>query len=163
HGGYVNVFSDVGKCTQFQVFLPAAEVRETPPVEDLEVLTGQGELILVVDDEAPIREITKAALEAYNYRVITASDGIEAISLYTQHKDEISMVLTDMIMPSLNGQAAIRILQKINPQIKIIAVSGLASNNKVALSAGISVKAFLSKPYTAMELLNTINGVLRAV
>jgi len=162
HGGYVSVSTGVGS-TQFKVFLPAVEATETPPVEDPEVVTGQGELILVVDDEAPIREITKAALEAYNYQVITASDGIEAISLYTQHKDEISVVLTDMMMPSLNGQAAIRILQKINPQIKIIAVSGLASNDKVALAAGVGVKAFLSKPYTAMELLNTINGVLRVV
>jgi len=162
HGGYVSVSSEVGKGTQFKVFLPAVEATETSPVEDMEVLTGQGELILVVDDEASIREITKATLEAYNYKVLTANEGIEAISLYAQHKDEISVVLTDMMMPSMTGQVAIRILQRINPQIKIIAVSGLASNDKVALTAGVGVKAFLSKPYTARELLNTINGVLSA-
>jgi PAS domain S-box-containing protein len=161
HGGYVSVYSEVGKGTQFKVFLPAVEATETPPVEELEALTGQGELMLVVDDEAPIREITKATLEAYNYRVLTANEGIEAISLYAQHKDEISVVLTDMMMPSMNGQVAIRILQRINPQVKIIALSGLASNDKVALAAGVGVKAFLSKPYTARELLNTINDVLK--
>jgi CheY-like chemotaxis protein len=133
--------------------------KEIPPIE-AQVLAGQEELILVVDDEAPIREITKAVLEAYSYKVITASDGIEAISLYTQYKDEISLVLTDIMMPSMNGQTAIRILQKINPQVKIVAVSGLASNYDVALAESVGVKAFLSKPFTATELLNTINGVL---
>jgi len=159
HGGYVTVSSEIGS-TQFKVFLPAVEAREIPPIEAQEVLAGQEELILVVDDEAPIREITKAVLEAYSYKVITASDGIEAISLYTQYKDEISLVLTDIMMPSMNGQTAIRILQKINPQVKIVAVSGLASNYDVALAESVGVKAFLSKPFTATELLNTINGVL---
>lgn len=162
HGGHVSVYSEVGKGTQFKVFLPAMQATETPAVEDLEALTGEGELILVVDDEAPIREITKATLEAHNYRVLTANEGIEAISLYAQYRDEISVVLTDMMMPSMNGQVTICILQRINPQVKIIALSGLVSNDKIALAAGVGVKAFLSKPYTARELLNTINDVLRA-
>ncbi len=130
--------------------------------EDFELPLGHGEVILVVDDEAPIVEITKTALKTHNYKVFTANDGIEALAFYAEHQDEISLVLTDMMMPSMDGSTTIRTLQKLNPQLKIIAISGLASNEQVASEAGVGVKAFLSKPYTARELLNTINGVLSA-
>ncbi len=119
-------------------------------------------MILVVEDEHAIREITKTSLETYNYKVLTASDGIEAIALYAQHKNEISAVLMDMMMPSMDGPTAIHTLKKINPQVKIIAISGLASSDRVAAAMDTGVKAFLAKPYTAKELLNTINAVLSA-
>ena len=158
HGGFVNVYSAVGKGSQFKVYLPAvAETQQQ--AEELGLPTGRGEWILVVDDEAPICEITKTMLETYNYKVFTANDGIEALALYSEHQDEISVVLTDMMMPLMDGSTTIRALQKLNPQLRIIAVSGLASNDKVAEATG-GVKAFLSKPYTVKELLNTINDVL---
>ncbi len=160
HSGFVNVYSEVSKGTQFKVYLPATQTPESYYAPNLELPKGQGELILVVDDELAIREITKASLETYNYQVVTANDGIEAIALYAEHKNEISVVLTDMMMPSMDGQITIRTLQKINPQVKIIAMSGLESNGMIAQSAGNSVKAFLSKPYTANELLKTIHEVL---
>ena len=119
-------------------------------------------MILVVDDEAPILEITKTALLTHNYKVFTANDGIEGTTLYAEHQDEISLVLTDMMMPSMDGSNTIRTLQNMNPQLKIIAASGLGSNEQVALSSGVGVKGFLLKPYTAKELLNTIDGVLSA-
>ena len=162
HGGFVNVTSQVGKGTQFYVFLPAVSVTPSPPVDELGLQKGHGELILVVDDEAPIREITKITLENYDYQVNTASDGIEALALYAQQKNDVKVVLMDMMMPSMDGATTIRSMQKINPQVKIIAVSGLASNDKVVEAAGFGPKAFLSKPYTAQELLKTINEVLSA-
>jgi len=160
HGGFVNVYSEVGRGTQFKVYLSAVEERETQQSQNLELPRGHRELFLVVDDETAICEITKTTLETYNYKVLTATDGIEAIALYAQHKDEISVVLMDMIMPGMDGPTTIRTLQKINPLVKIIAVSGLASSDKVSLAMSAGVKAFLSKPYTAQELLKTLNGVL---
>jgi two-component system, cell cycle sensor histidine kinase and response regulator CckA len=160
HGGFVNVYSEVGSGTSFKIYLPAVQGMETQPVEEMKVLAGNGELILVVDDESSIQEITKASLEAYNYKILTASDGIEAIAIYAEHRDEISAVLIDMMLPVLDGLTAIRTLQKINPQIKIIATSGLMSSTKLAAAIDNGVKTFLPKPYTVKELLHTLQAVL---
>ncbi len=161
HGGFVNVYSELGQGTKFKVYLPALEAEDTQPVEELELPVGQKELVLVVDDEAAIREITKTSLETYKYRVMIASDGIEAIALYTEHKDEISIVLIDMMMPEMNGPNTIRTLQTINPQVKVIAVSGLAASDKLNEVAMMGINTFLYKPYTAKELLTTIKEVLQ--
>ncbi|MDV2997898.1 MAG: Sensor histidine kinase RcsC [Chroococcidiopsis sp. SAG 2025] len=162
HGGFVTVESSMGVGTQFKVYLPAVEGTQQQQAEARELPKGHGELILVVDDELAICEITKISLENYNYKVLTANNGIEAIALYAQHKNDISVLLTDMMMPDMDGQTTIRILQKMNHSLKIIATSGLASNDKVAEAAGVGVKAFLSKPYTAPELLQTLSSVLGA-
>jgi two-component system, cell cycle sensor histidine kinase and response regulator CckA len=159
HGGFINVYSEVGKGSQFKVYLPAQEAPETPEEKELELPDGNGELILVVDDEDSIRDVTKTSLESHNYKALTASDGIEAIALYAEHQNEISVVVTDMVMPSMDGVTTIRTLRKINPAVKIIAVSGLASSEKVNTVTDMGVKAFLAKPYTAKQLLQTISAV----
>jgi len=160
HGGFVKVSSQMGQGTKFKVFLPAVEQNETLRSNKMNLPIGNGELILVVDDEASILEITKASLESYNYRAIVASDGIEAIALYAQHKNEISLVLLDMMMPLLDGTTTIRTLRKIDPSVKIIAVSGFGGSDRQASAAGVEI--FLSKPYTTEDLLQTINLVLNS-
>ncbi|MGF1933699.1 MAG: response regulator [Nostoc sp. ChiQUE02] len=162
HGGFIDVVSVQGKGSQFKVYLPAQDARETIEEQEQGLLSGQGELILVVDDEADIRDVTKTSLESYNYKAITASDGIEAIALYAEHQNEISLVLTDMLMPSMDGITTIRTLRKINPNVKIIAVSGLSSADKVNIAYDMGIKAFLSKPYTASQLLQTISTVKKS-
>ncbi|MDZ8070141.1 MAG: response regulator [Nostoc sp. DedQUE08] len=160
HGGFVNVYSELASGTSFQVYLPAVGGMETISPENLPPQTGHGELILVVDDEAAIQEITTTSLEAYNYKILVANDGIEAIALYAQNRDKISAVLMDIMLPSLDGLTAIRTLQKINPQVKIIASSGLMSDKKLSAVAAIGVNTFLSKPYTVNELLLSLQKVL---
>ena len=160
HCGFVNVFSDLGKGTQFEVHIPAVETGETLEAEELKLPLGEGELILVVDDEAVIREVTKTSLETHNYRVLTASDGIEALARYAEHGEKISVVLMDMMMPEMDGSITIRTLRKVNPQVNIIAVSGLASKENMSVVRAMGARAFLSKPYTAQELLKTLREVI---
>ena len=160
HGGFVNVYSEPGNGTSFKVYLPAVEGMETITPEELPPQRGHGELILVVDDEVAIQEITRTSLEAHNYKTLIASDGMEAIALYAQYRDKISAVLMDIMLPSLDGLTAIRTLLKINPQVRIIASSGLTSDNKLSAVAAIGVNTFLSKPYTVNELLLSLQKVL---
>jgi PAS domain S-box-containing protein len=160
HGGFMKVYTEVGKGSKFQVYLPAAQTTAIVENELGEILKGKGELILVVDDEMSIREITKTSLESNNYQVLIASDGIEAIALYAQHYNEISAVLMDMIMPEMDSVTVLRTLQRINPQVKIIAVSGLTTSDKVSVAISNGAKLFLSKPYTCKELLNALYQVI---
>jgi len=158
HGGFISVASSVGN-TQFKVYLPAVTTAAIPHMVDLNLPMGNGEVILVVDDEAAIRDVTKSSLENYNYQVISASDGIEAIAFYAQHKSKISIAIVDMIMPHMDGATTIRTLAKMNPQLKIIAVSGIDTDNQSSAAMTRQIKAFLAKPYTAQELLQTINRI----
>ncbi|MBD2507947.1 response regulator [Nostoc muscorum FACHB-395] len=161
HFGFVNVVTDVGKGTEFQVCLPATQTMETDSqLAGDELPPGHGELILVVDDEDSIREVTQTWLEKNAYKVIVASDGIDAIALYTEYQQEISVVLVDMMMPNMDGPTTINVLKKINPEIKIIGVSGLASNHEIIKILGNSVKTLLSKPYTSSDLLRNLQMVI---
>ncbi|MEH2326638.1 MAG: response regulator [Nostoc sp.] len=117
-------------------------------LEDTEIVTGSGECILVVDDEASIQEITKISLENYNYRAITAGDGIEALAIYAQHKDKISAAIVDIMMSKMDGATSIRTLQSINPLLPIIVVSGIATCEQVPIDKTDEHTAFLPKPYT---------------
>jgi two-component system, cell cycle sensor histidine kinase and response regulator CckA len=164
HGGFINVYSEVGRGTQFKIYIPAAVFDQIDQHDrvGIELPSGKNELILVVDDEMAILEITKGTLEMHGYRALTASDGTEAVALYAQHKDEIKVVLTDMMMPYMDGPATIRALQKLNPRVKIIASSGLTETARMAeASSNGGVSKFLTKPYTAEKLLETIAEVLK--
>ncbi|MGB8699597.1 MAG: PAS domain-containing protein, partial [Thermosynechococcaceae cyanobacterium] len=160
HGGFINVYSEVGTGSHFKVYLPAAESEVSPPsVAPSSNLMGDGELILTVDDEASIREITKISLEAFNYKVITAKDGIEALALFAKQYQDIRFVMLDLMMPSLDSATIIRSLQRIDPQVQIITMSGLASNESLAYNTSRNVKAFLAKPFTAQDLLQTLHNL----
>jgi PAS domain S-box-containing protein len=156
HHGFISVYSEMGKGTRFKVYLPATEDSNLDPVVKNELLFGNGELILVVDDELAVQEVTKATLETHGYQTILANDGIEAIALFAERKKEISAVLLDMMMPSLDSVTIIRTLSKLSPQVQIIAMSGLATNESVTKMHNEGVKAFLSKPFTAQELLQPL-------
>ena len=160
HDGFINVYSEPHNGTQFSIYLPVSESsfetvqnKYTAPYPK-----GSGELILVVDDEENIRQITTATLEKYGYKTLNAADGTEAIAVYSQN-EKIDLVITDMSMPYMDGAATIRALRKINPDLKIISASGL-TNFKRAENQDLETNAFLLKPFTAEKLLTTIAEVL---
>ncbi len=163
HGGFIHVYSDPGKGTTFRIYIPAVETSETRSVELMrssDVPLGKGETVLVVDDEASIREITRSTLETYGYKALTASDGAEAVSIYSVHRDEIRVIIMDMTMPIMDGQMSIRALRRIDPEVRVIFVSGFKDASRLAESYAHESDVFLSKPYTAETLLKTLRGVI---
>ena len=117
----------------------------------------------MVDDEKSILETTKQTLESFGYRALVASDGAEAISLFAARQTEITLVLTDMMMPIMDGPALIAAIKHIRPSAKVIAASGLAANGGVARVSALGVKHFLAKPYSAEEMLKLLRRVIRGV
>jgi signal transduction histidine kinase/CheY-like chemotaxis protein len=162
HGGFMRVYSEAGKGARFSIYLPAQTEASGPDLENTiaEFPRGRGETILVVDDEPSIRQVTGQTLEAFGYRVITATDGAEAVATYATHRAEIAAVLMDMMMPIMDGPSAIQVLMKMNPEVKIIAVSGISLNGGIAKVVGGGVKDFLPKPYTSEGLLQALKRIL---
>lgn len=163
HGGFVNLYSQEGRGTVVKVYLPALEGTPTPLTPDLcEALPrGQGNLVLVIDDESAVRMVTQQTLEAFGYRVIVAEDGAQGVALYAAQHDEIKIVITDMMMPVMDGFATIHALRRINPEVRIIAVSGLTANRSMSRAVEAGVQDFLPKPYTAEVLLKTLGQALK--
>jgi PAS domain S-box-containing protein len=164
HGGFVNVYSEEGLGTEFRVYLPAYEgkAEAATTVTPVALPRGHGEVVLVVDDEESVRQITRQTLEAFGYRVLLAEDGADAVAVYWQHRADIRVVLTDMMMPVMDGYATIQALRKIDPHVKIVSASGLAANGMIANTANMGVKYFLSKPYTAETVLRMLAEVLES-
>ena len=163
HGGFMRVDSAPANGAVFSVYLPAQieAPAESPRKKAADLPRGGGELILVVDDEAPVRFVTRRMLETYGYRVLLAADGSEAVALYEKQKGDIAAVITDMMMPVMDGPATIRALRAMRPDVRIIAASGLYGRGNDPHSASIaSVSHFLPKPYTAATLLTALRRVL---
>ena len=162
HGGFINVYSETGRGTQFRIHLPAVKADGLPRKEkELAVLpAGKGELIFVVDDEAAVCDICRATLESYGYTVMTANDGTEAIARFAPHAQNVAAVITDTMMPFMDGPATIRALRKLNPKVRIIASSGMAERGAILEDKELDVQAFLQKPYTAQALLVTLDRIL---
>ncbi len=167
HGGFIRTESTPGKGTTFFVCLPAGTVTAAGSAPPLPAAPagppgplGQGELILVVDDEISIRETTKRILEACRYRVVTAVNGEDAMKHYLQHRGEVGLVLTDVMMPVKGGTALIRSLRELEPQLKVVATSGLDRPLQGSSLPQLGITSVLPKPFAASELLEAIHRQL---
>jgi PAS domain S-box-containing protein len=163
HGGFIRAYSEPNNGTRFRIYLPAGTSAAVAGADDLPapaVPRGQGQLVLVVDDEDAIRQVTRRALEANGYRVLVAANGALAVALFAQHIDRVDLVLTDMMMPVMDGPATILALRQIRPNVRIIGASGIEHNGMLAQAVGAGLKHFLPKPYTADVLLRTLADAL---
>jgi two-component system, cell cycle sensor histidine kinase and response regulator CckA len=163
HGGFISPISRVGKGSTFKIYLPAAPCSEAEPPPPAPLLPrGNGELILLVDDELPILEITSKALRAFGYTVITAEDGARAVGLFAMRHQEIALVFTDIMMAGMDGVALIRTLKRMSPGVRVIAASGHNASHHAAAAVEAGAAAFLAKPYSAESMLGTIRAALTA-
>jgi PAS domain S-box-containing protein len=163
HKGFIIVNSEFGKGSEFRIYIPTSkesQQRETLGSLNSTPRYGQGELILIVDDEESIRIIFKNTLEKFGYRILSASNGAEAISIYTQHQSDISVVVTDIAMPIMDGNALIIALLSMNPEVRIIASSGLATAASLDPFVKDKIACFLQKPFTTEVILNTLHDLL---
>jgi PAS domain S-box-containing protein len=164
HGGFLNVYSEIGKGSKFSIYLPAADTQaELAAHSEVAIYPrGNGEVILIVDDEPNILQITSATLEKFGYRTVGATDGAEGLAVFAEKKSEIAAVITDISMPLMDGPSMIRALRRIDPDVKIIAMSGLMNPNQTTDLRSLKVVSFLDKPFTAEELLNRLAEAIKA-
>ena len=165
YGGFINVYSEPGH-TSFKVFLPASHATtassERSSPDSAVVPNGHGEKILVVDDEPYIREAAETLLERWGYTPLLAEDGISALALFAQHPKEIDLVLTDLVMPVMDGFMLTRALRKLNPKQKIILSTGRNEDLDSPQIRSLGLNACLMKPHSREKLLSTLEETLRA-
>jgi PAS domain S-box-containing protein len=163
HGGFITVQSTLGTGTTFRVHLPATPDLEALALEDptpAPTACGDGHTILVIDDEPDLRSIVRQVLECHDYKILLAADGAEGVALYAQNQTSISLVITDMAMPVMDGAATIGALLRINPRLPIIAMSGHDPDGRFARNIKHGVRRFMPKPFSPDQLLGTIRQCL---
>lgn len=165
HEGFVMVESELKRGTRFKIYLPAVSASPvSKPTETSRpsLPRGKGETILLVDDEAAFREITQATLEKYGYHVLTAADGTEGLTVFMQNRNDVKLIMTDIMMPVMDGAALIRSLKKMDVDVRFIAISGLLETERAAVeeaAPGARVE-YLAKPFSTDNLLLTVYEVL---
>ncbi len=161
-GGFMEVQSRLGQGTRFRAFLPASgtQISGSPERLDPLPLQGHGELVLLVDDEESIRGVGRRVLESSGYQVLTAVDGADGLAIFRSQAKAIQVLVTDMVMPILDGTAFIRAARQLEPSLRVVAMSGLHSQQEEALGPPLRADVFLSKPFPPEHLVAAVHKVL---
>ncbi|MHB1309818.1 MAG: hybrid sensor histidine kinase/response regulator [Limisphaerales bacterium] len=159
HGGFVRVLSEMGKGTTFELYFPASPNAPDAAADQARPLParGQGELILVVDDEPGVRDSLRRRLEKHGYRVLTAVHGADGLLQFSQHRSEIRAVLTDMMMPVMNGPTMVNALRELMPSLPVLGMTGLPERSGVKGLEHLDLPVLLAKPFSGDDLLRTLN------
>ncbi len=161
HDGHINLYSKPGIGTTFKIYLPLIQSKiEETERKDFPVLKGGEETVLIAEDDVQVRELTKEVLIGYGYKVIEAKDGVDAVQIFNENKDEVKLLILDVIMPKKNGKEAYDEIKDIRPEVKAIFISGYTADmihKKGILEEGLN---FISKPILPDELLRKIREVL---
>jgi CheY-like chemotaxis protein len=160
HGGYITVCSEKGEGSTFTLYLPASAKEAVEEKELSEVLLKGNETVLLVDDEEMILETGERILQYLGYKTMVAPGGKEAIETYREKKDEIDLVILDMIMPEMSGEDTYNQLKEINPDIKVLLSSGYSANGLAKKILGRGCNGFIQKPFSLKELSESIRNVI---
>ena len=160
HNGYIDVDSKKGLGTTFKIYLPASEIKLQKVVKISEELVKGTETVLMVDDEKDILEVGRELLKAIGYKVLTAIDGNEAIEIYKKNMDKIDIILLDMIMPTMSGGKVFDIIKKINPNAKVLLITGYSLDNQVTKILNRGCDGFIQKPFNLNELSGKIRKII---
>ncbi|MFQ3593141.1 MAG: response regulator, partial [Gemmataceae bacterium] len=156
-GGFIRLKSQLGVGSQFSVYLPASQRLENQPPEVDHAPEGRGELLLIVEDEASIREVMRTTLEASGYSVLAAGDAQEAQELLNRHGTRIDLVICDLVLPGQDGRYLTEWLREVFPQIKTMLISGDPSLSEIKQT---HISGWLTKPFTSGQLQRMLREVL---
>lgn len=161
HNGYINVYSEPGNGTTFRIYLPLeSEVMLSPAPHPATVSSGGTETVLLAEDDDSVRDLMKTVLGEAGYSVRDAANGIDAVRLFEEHRDDVSLVILDVIMPGMNGKAVYDEIRKIRSDVKVLFCSGYASDiiyKKGVLDDGLN---FISKPVSPQVFLKSVRRIL---
>jgi two-component system cell cycle sensor histidine kinase/response regulator CckA len=162
HHGHITCVSRPGEGTTFEIYFPAVEHSERVPpiVSAAEALRSGDETVLLVDDEEPLRNLGIQILEAYGYTVMSAPDGESALQVYQECKDQIHLVILDLMMPGMGGALCLQKLLEINPAARVVIASGYSVSGGTEKATESGAKAFIQKPYNVQQMLQVVREVL---
>jgi two-component system cell cycle sensor histidine kinase/response regulator CckA len=160
HGGYIDVESKKGLGATFSVYLPASRKKIFKDVESAQRVSETSGTVLLIDDEEVILEVGKDLLKAMGYRLLTARNGKEAVEVYRKNRDDIDIVVLDMIMPIMGGGEAYDRMKEINPDIKVLLSSGYSVDGGATEILERGCDGFIQKPFKMQQLSQAIQEVL---